>query len=91
MFLDEGEQPSERTITVNADQGAHGHPHVHYRWRNRQTGEIETEVAMSNYDLELVLGAMVAGRVAGQIRFSVPGEATDLAGTFEIQLPDQSD
>lgn len=91
LFLDEGEQPSERTITVNADQGAHGHPHVHYRWRNRQTGEIETEVAMSNYDLELVLGAVVAGRVAGQIRFSVPGEATDLAGTFEIQLPDQSD
>ena len=87
LFLGEGEQPVARTITVDAAAGGFHNPHVHYRWRNPESGEIETTVLTQDYNLTLTLGDAIDLKVPGQISFSVPGEGTEVRGSFEIQLP----
>ena len=60
---------------------------MHYRWRNPESGEIETTVLTQDYNLTLTLGDAIDLKVPGQISFSVPGEGTEVRGSFEIQLP----
>ncbi|MCG2633400.1 MAG: hypothetical protein J4A00_00535 [Gammaproteobacteria bacterium] len=87
LFLDENELPADRTITVEAAAGGFNNPHIHYRWRDPQSGKIDTRVLTRDYDLTLKLGTPTDGRVPGDIRFSVPGESTELRGSFEIERP----
>lgn len=86
LFLPEGEVPAARTITVKSEDGGFNNPHVHYRWSDPASGDIETEVVTSGYDMVLKFGEAVDKRVSGEIQFSVPGEDTRVAGSFEIEL-----
>ncbi len=90
LFLPEGELPVDRTITVNAKEGGFNHPHIHYRWKNPETGNIETQVVTSDYDMEITFGEQVGQRVSGEIQFSVPDEDTDVTGSFQIELEPQT-
>ncbi len=86
LFLDEGETPAGKTFDIKAGDKTANRPHVHYRWRDPQSGDIESEVASSAYDMVLKFGEAIGGQVLGEIRFSVPGEATRVVGTFKIQI-----
>lgn len=86
LFLDEGKSPAGRIISVKADAGGYDHPHVHYRWHDPETGNIKTEIAMADYDMELKFSEAIEGRVQGDITFSIPGEETFLKGSFTIEL-----
>ena len=89
LFLPEGQQPVARTITVEAAATGGNTPHIHYRWRNPDSGEINSTILTQGYNLTLTFGDANNARVPGQISFSVPGETTELRGSFEIQLPPQ--
>lgn len=86
LFLQDGEAPEDRTITVKAGGKSYGNPHVHYRWTDPETGAIETEIVTRDYDLVLKLGKAVERRVSGEVEFAVPGEDTRVAGSFAIEL-----
>ncbi|MBV1931740.1 MAG: hypothetical protein KUG71_08475 [Porticoccaceae bacterium] len=86
LFLPEGEVPAARTITIKSEDGGFNNPHIHYRWSDPASGDIESEVATSGYDMVLKFGEAVDKRVSGEIHFSVPGEDTRVAGSFEIEL-----
>ncbi len=86
LFLPEGEVSAARTITVKSEDGGFNNPHVHYRWSDPASGDIETEVVTSGYDMVLKFGEALDKRVSGEIQFSVPGEDTRVAGSFEIEL-----
>lgn len=86
LFLKDGELPQDRTITVSAGDQSYNNPHVHYRWSAPRSDKIETEIVTRDYDMLLKLGKASDGRVSGEIEFSVPGEDTRVAGSFEIDL-----
>jgi hypothetical protein len=90
LFLDEGESPAGRTITVDASNEDYDQtrPHVHYRWRNPSTGEIDTKVVMNGYDMQLTFGEVADGTIPGMIEFSVPGEDTRVEGSFVARIDD---
>ncbi len=90
LFLPEGELPVDRTMTVKATEGGFNHPHVHYRWRNPETGNIETQVVSSDYDMEITFGKRIGQRVSGEIQFAVPDEDSHVAGSFQIELGPQA-
>jgi hypothetical protein len=86
LFLAEGESPVAKTFSIAASDNNFHKPHVHYRWRNPESGEINTEIATGNYNLDLKFGRLEERRVTGEINFSVPDRNTKIAGTFEIEL-----
>ncbi len=91
LFLKDGELPEDRTITVSAGDQSYNNPHVHYRWADPENGDIKTEIVTRDYDLVLKLGKAVDRRVSGEIEFAVPGEATKVSGSFEIDLGEPTD
>lgn len=86
LFLPEDEVPAGRTIIIKSEDSGFDNPHVHYRWADPVTGDIKTEMVTSGYDMVLELGEALDKRVSGKIQFSVPGEDTRVAGSFQIEL-----
>ena len=84
LFLDNNESPAGQTFVVR--RGENGmHPHVHYRWRG-DSGDIDTEVVSSDYEMTLVFGEADGEQIPGTIEFSVPDEDTHVQGQFLASL-----
>jgi hypothetical protein len=87
LFADDDAPPAGKTITVDAGDGMQqGTPHVHYRWRDPDTGEVETEIVMSGYDLRLEFGAIEDGHLTGTLSFSIPDQETEVSGRFRAKV-----
>jgi len=87
LFLDEGEVPVGKTIEVPAQEASFENPtpHVHCRWNNTH-GELETEVATSDYEMTIKFGEVEDGHLPGEIHFAIPGKDTRLTGTFRAVI-----
>lgn len=85
LFLGEGEIPDGREYLVSSTERFSGStPHVHYRWQVEDS--LETAVAVNQYEMKLTFGDRADGILPGKISFAVPGEETQVSGSFQAVL-----
>lgn len=85
FFDDEGKLAGKTYDIDPSEKKNFENPHVHYRWED-DAGEIESEIASSDYSMELEFGSIEDGVLPGEIHFSIPGEETEVRGTFRATI-----
>jgi hypothetical protein len=87
LFLEEDTIPEGQAFTVRPTGGFQGsRPHVHYRWKDPASGQIQNDVKMSGYRLDLKFDRMVNGIIPGRILFEIPGKDTRVEGRFNARV-----
>lgn len=87
LFLDEGEQPDGRTFEYSAEgDDQFNRPHIHARYQVEGSGEIETVILTSGYDMVLKFGEREEDVLPGSIELKHAEHNVDVRGEFRAAI-----
>lgn len=87
LFLDENEQPDGRTFEYSAEGDEQfNRPHIHARYRAGDSGDIETVMLMSDYDMTLRFGEREGNVLPGSIELKHAEHGIEVSGDFRATI-----